>query len=502
MRRRTARIARVFLLVGLCLPASAGLAARQAEPAPPQRTPAPPSATEPQRWVGQVELPGMQLDFSVTFTPLPDASGHAGTLDIPLQGLSAGPLSRVVVSPESIAFTLEIPGAPEANWPVFEFTPDEGGGTATGVIRQSGMEFPASMRRVEAGEDAHVGPRRPQHPVPPFPYEQREVEYVNPADGTRLAGTLTVPPGPGPHPAALLITGSGPQDRDESLLGHKPFLVLADHLTRRGIAVLRVDDRGVGGSTGDVSQASADVFAGDALAGVEFLAAQPGIDPARIGLIGHSEGGIVGPLAASRSERVAFVVMLAGTGLPGEDILRLQLADVMRASGADEETIARQGEAQGRLFELLRRGASDDELRAAVDVMVRDEVARSGQPADDATIQAAVAAQMAALTSPWFRSFLVHDPRPALRQVRCPVLALNGSLDVQVAADVNLAEIAAALEEGGNPDHTAVKLDGLNHLFQTAQTGGVEEYAMIEETFAPAALDLIAGWIRARVGLE
>jgi pimeloyl-ACP methyl ester carboxylesterase len=356
------------------------------------------------------------------------------------------------------------------------------------------------MEMLAEGESAD--PVRPQTPQPPFPYVSREVTYTNDADGTRLAGTLTVPEGAGPFPAALLITGSGPQNRDEEIFGHKPFWVIADHLSRNGIAVLRADDRGVGDSLGDMATATTEDFAGDALAGVRFLAAQRGIDAGAIGLIGHSEGGIIAPMVATRSDDVAFIVLLAGTGVPGVDLMVMQLEATQRSIGRSEENIARQAVVQRRLLERAAAGADLPEITETVAELTRIQVSTvpEAQRPTAEQLEPGIEAQAAQLMAPWFRFFLNFDPRSALRNVRVPTLAMNGSLDTQVPARVNLEEIESALEVAGNTDITVQELDGLNHLFQTAETGSPTEYATIEETFSPTALRLITDWILARVG--
>lgn len=488
-----------------------------AQPAAPGQsasaTPAPPAsgtatASAPERWKGVIDLPGgVQLEFVVAQSAGPD--GLIARMDIPMQGVSSAPLQDVAREGDILRFTLKPPGAPEAVWAKFQVTVDDGAGTASGSLSQAGGTFPVRMTRLAAGETGL--PRRPQDPVPPFPYAQEEVTYTNAEDGTRLAGTLTIPEGPGPHPAVVLITGSGPQDRDEALMGHRPFLVLADHLTRQGIAVLRSDDRGVGGSTGSVDAGSSTIFAGDALAGVALLKARPEIDPARIGLVGHSEGGIVAPIAAARSRDVAFIVLLAGTGVPGRDVLREQRRLVMKAEGVADQQVEGAAESMDKAIELAASGADnaavEEEVRAAVERELEqarqstDPAARQQAEQAAASIDAIVRAQAGVLTAPWFRSFLAFDPREALRQVRCPVLAINGSLDAQVSPAQNLPEIRKALEEAGNTDVTIVELHALNHLFQTCETGAPSRYQKNEETFAPKALEVVSTWIRARTGL-
>jgi pimeloyl-ACP methyl ester carboxylesterase len=343
-------------------------------------------------------------------------------------------------------------------------------------------------------------PRRPQEPAPPFPYVQREVGYDN--GPIHLAGTLTLPEGRGPFPAVLLITGSGAQNRDEEIFGHKPFLVLADHLTRADIAVLRVDDRGVGGSTGDTGSSTTADFAADALAGVRFLASQPEIFKDRIGLLGHSEGGLVAALAASRSREVAFVVLLGTSGVPGYDLLVDQVEATARAAGAPEATAKQLVALERQALDAIRAEKDEAALRAKLTPILRAaaELAAPGQRAAGGDLDAAVERQVKASTSPWFRFFLSFDPRPVLRQVSVPVLAVGGNKDVQVPAARNLPAIERALQQGGAKDITIRRIPELNHLFQHAKTGSPAEYGAIEETFDPDLLGIITRWILARFG--
>jgi pimeloyl-ACP methyl ester carboxylesterase len=298
----------------------------------------------------------------------------------------------------------------------------------------------------------------------------------------------------------VLITGSGAQDRDETIFGHKPFLVLSDYLTRRGIAVLRVDDRGVGGSTGSVPNSTSADFAGDVLAGVAYLRSRKEIDPARIGLIGHSEGGIIAPMVASRSRDIAFIVMLAGTGLPGDEVMYAQGAAILKALGADSEQLARQKEIQQRIFTVVRKEKNNGVAKAKVTASLKDLAAKLGQDDKNQMLEALpqVEGEVSRVFTPWFRFFLEYDPRPALRKVTCPVLALEGQKDLQCDARTNLPAIAAALKEGGNKDVTTKELPGLNHLFQTCKTGAISEYGAIEETIAPVVLETIGDWILQR----
>lgn len=345
---------------------------------------------------------------------------------------------------------------------------------------------------------------RPQNPRPPFPYRQLEVTFTNTNAAIALAGTLTIPRGKGPFPAAVLISGSGAQDRDETLMGHKPFLVLADHLTRRGIAVLRYDDRGFGKSGGSFAGATTRDFADDAEAALAFLGGRREIDAHSIGLIGHSEGGIVAPMVAARNAGVAFIVMLAGSGLPGEDILIKQGELIAWAEGASVLQIEENRSLQRQLFALLKQEKDEQQLRRRALGILQDRVSQVSREDRQklGITRRSLQAQVDRLLSPWMRFFIAYDPRPALRRVRCPVLALIGANDLQVSARENLAAIRTALQAGGNRDYTVRKLPGLNHLFQHSKSGALSEYSRIEETMAPSILRLVSDWIRRRFSLK
>lgn len=350
----------------------------------------------------------------------------------------------------------------------------EDGASMNGTWTQGTASLSLPLKRVEKATEL----RRPQMPQPPFPYKAEEVTYANPkAPGVQLSGTLTLPQGSGPFTAALLLTGSGPQDRDESLMGHKPFLVIADYLTRRGIAVLRVDDRGVGKSTGRFNTATTADFAGDAEAGLAFLKSRKEIDSARIGLIGHSEGGLIAPLIASRHPEVAFVVMLAGPGVTGAEVVTGQVGAMVRASGAPAEAVAKAEETQRNIMQVVVEEPDDAKAEERLKAIAGPNP------------------QIKALLTPWYRYFAAYNPRPVLEKVKQPVLALNGDKDVQIVAEDNLPEIRAALTKGGNKNFEIVKLHDLNHLFHTAKTGMPNEYGAIEETFSPKALQIMGDWV-------
>ncbi len=356
-----------------------------------------------------------------------------------------------------------------------------------GQWKQAGQAIDLDLRPVEE----IPRPNRPQDPQPPFPYEQQEVIFENIPAGIQLAGTLTIPEGSGPFPVLVTISGSGSQDRNSTFFEHKPFWVIADYLARLGMAVLRYDDRGVGGSTNSETEATTSDLAGDVIAAVSFLLDHPDIDPNRIGLIGHSEGGIIAPMVATEIEDVALIVLLAGPGLTGSQILLDQNEDILRAQGVSEQDIELRLTYLGRVFQILQDNPDDTVAKE----MIKEAIIQIYGPGSS---QEELDNQAEAWTSAWMRFFILYDPVPTLAQVTCPILALFCELDIQVDPKQNLPVMESILAEAGHTDYLVHELPGLNHLFQTAQTGVIEEYSQIEETFSPAALDLIGSWISER----
>jgi len=417
------------------------------------------------------------------------AGALRSTLDSPDQGAMGIKIDTLWVTADSLHLAMRALNAR------YDARFGDADSSLAGLWAQSGVAVPLTLKR----NNQPVVVRRPQEPVRPFPYDTLDVVYPNARAGIKLAGTLTTPRGTGPFPCALLITGSGPEDRNEALFGHKPFWVLADHLTRKGIAVLRVDDRGVGGSTGSPRGSTSEDFAGDVLAGIEFLKTRKEIDPRKIGLIGHSEGGLIAPMVAARSKDVAFIVLMAGPGVRGDSILIMQAAAMRRLQGMSDAQIAREATAMRNAHEMARRGDSLGIERASRELVeVQVAMVPEEQRASVGNLDTLALAAKRQLSLPWIRFFVSYDPRPTLMKVKCPVLALNGSKDFQVPPKENLAAVSAALQAGGNRDATVKELPGLNHMFQTATTGAMSEYAAIEETIAPAALDEMSGWIAAR----
>lgn len=347
---------------------------------------------------------------------------------------------------------------------------------------------------------------RPQDPALPLPYRAEDVTVaVTPAEGEghTLAGTITLPDpavwGEGPYPGVVLISGSGGQNRDCLIFGHKPFLVLSDRLTRAGVAVLRYDDRGVAGSTGDFAAATTKDFADDARAAAALLREHPAVDRTRVGLIGHSEGGLIAPLVANADPMTAFIVLLAGPGVVGSEILIYQSELMFRQTNQTDEWIATSSGIRREIFDAIVRDATEDELLPLAKKLVAHEMSYLQ---DEAGRERVAKSTLAQFSSPWLRQFAKMDPRDALAFVRVPVLALNGTKDMQVPADANLGEIERALTGGACPSVTAVRMVGLNHMFQPAETGMLGEYPVIATTFDERAMGLIAGWVRASTPVE
>ncbi|MGE5599306.1 MAG: alpha/beta hydrolase family protein [Bacteroidota bacterium] len=443
-------------------------------------------------WAGKLSLPAGELELVFRIERGDDGT-YAARMDVPAQGATGIPVSRVSCGDGAVRLEVaSING-------LFEGSPGAGADEIAGAWKQNGVSLPLVLRRTAQAPAL----RRPQEPKPPFPYSSEEVVFTADKAGIRLAGTLTLPGTGAPFPAVILITGSGPQDRDETILGHRPFLVLADYLTRRGIAVLRVDDRGVGGSTGSLDEATTSDLADDVLAGAAYLRTRKEIDPARVGLIGHSEGGLIAPLAAVRAKDLACLVLLAAPGLPGEEIICRQTALILKAAGADDKLISRETGLQRRLFAVVKGEKDDQTARERLALIYREYLKALTDEERQALgeIEAYIAGQTRMLLTPWFRFFLTYDPIPALRQVECPVLALNGVKDLQVPCEDNLGAIEAALREGRTRDYTVKRLPDLNHLFQTCRTGHPAEYGLIEETLAPQVLETVGDWLASRFGL-
>ena len=331
---------------------------------------------------------------------------------------------------------------------------------------------------------------RPQEPKEPFNYIIEDVEFKNNMDSISLAGTLTYPKEGSNFPAVILISGSGPQDRNSDMMNHKPFMVIADFLTNKGIAVLRVDDRGTGASEGNYNATGLDGFVSDTNSAFEFIKTHSAINPAKIGLIGHSLGGVIAPIIASKNQDVSFIVLLAGSGIRGDKLMLLQKEIIERKLGVPEAGITQgQNYMKGAYNIILNSNNDDNQLQSDLKDYFNEIF---GAMLTDSQIKS-LSEQM---SMHWLTDFIKFDPKESLSKTKCPVLALNGANDLQVPPKENLEAIEAILLANGNTNTETMTLDDLNHLFQESKTGLPNEYAIIEQTFSPMALDIMFEWIK------
>lgn len=431
-------------------------------------------------WHGTLSFQGTQLPVIFHFSETENELN--ATMDSPSQAVF-GVVATSAKFQDSV-LNLEL-----ANGAIKYYGVLKTNGNFEGDFKQGGAVIPLVLSRKEPKK---VKVNRPQDPKAPFPYQSEEVFFQNVKAGIQLAGTLTFPKGKGKFPAVILISGSGAQDRNEEIVGHKPFLVISDYLTRNGIAVLRFDERGVGESEGDFATATTTDFATDVEAALNFLKTKKQIDQGNIGLIGHSEGGIIAPLLASKSSDVNFIVMLAGPGLPGMELMLSQKAAAERAGGANEMQIAMARKPVEEAYKIILASEAGPELTATIQEHFKK--AYAGAMSENQIVQFSKQ-----ITTPWWVKFLKNDPSVYLKKVNVPVLAMNGSKDVQVPADENLSAIEAELTKGGNKNVTIKKFKNLNHLFQESETGLPSEYGKIEQTFSAEAMEFMTQWILGQV---
>lgn len=437
------------------------------------------------KWNGLLKLPGFEL--RIVFNVSKNGETYATTMDSPDQGAFGIPMTSTELRGMSLKITHTAASI------VYEgkISDDQ---KITGTFTQAGQVFPLELTRTAVDKKAII---RPQDPVKPYPYYCEDVVIHNVTDSVDIAGTLTLPTKDGIYPVVILISGSGPQNRDEELLGHKPFLILSDFLTRNGIAVLRFDDRGTNLSTGSFSQATSVDFAHDVECVVKYLINRKEINKAKIGLIGHSEGGIIAPIVAAANKNVSFIVLMAGTGVRGDELLLMQQEAIGKVSGVSDNDLAKIKFINRKAFDIVLENTDnkilETKLSEYLKTIVKDIPAsqRSEGMTDDQLIELIVKQT----TSPWMLYFIRHDPAQVLNNVKCPVLAINGSNDLQVPSKSNLEAIRASLIKAGNQNFTITELNGLNHLFQECKTGNPAEYSTIEQTISPVALKAILEWI-------
>jgi len=441
------------------------------------------------KWQGLLKVQGMEL--TIVFNISNEEDSLIATMDSPDQGAFGLTVQEVNFKDNQLNLSMNTP-------PIQYEGILNSSGEIEGIFNQAGYDFPLVLSQEEVKKS---NKKKPQEPVEPFPYSSEDITFENKSAGIKLAGTLTMPTEGNYFPAVVLISGSGAQDRDEALLGHKPFLVLSDHLTKQGIAVLRYDDRGTAKSEGDFSTATSADFKTDVASALDYLKSRKEIDADNIGLIGHSEGGIVAPMVSVESKDVAFIVLMAGTGIRGDELLLRQSELIGKASGMSDAELKTAREFNRGAYDIIVNTINEASIREELKKYLEESVTKNPELATANGLREEIFVNqvLGQLTSPWIQYFLKHDPAKVLKEVDCPVLAIIGEKDLQVPSEVNLDAIEVALEEGGNTQYIVKELAGLNHLFQEAKSGSPSEYAQIEQTIAPQALELMSSWILEQV---
>lgn len=429
-------------------------------------------------WKGKLSLPMGQLNL--VFNISREGGFYKATCDSPDQGVNGIPTESATLT--GYVLTIKIP-AISASYKG-ELKED---GKIYGAFTQ-GLPFPLVLEKGEIEK-----PKRPQEPQPPFPYKIEEVTFRNEGAGITLAGTLSLPQTENNFPAVVLITGSGAQNRDEELMGHKPFLVIADFLTRRGIAVLRFDDRGTAQSGGDFKASTSIDFATDAAAALKYLKTRKEINPEQTGLLGHSEGGSVSFIQAAKDKGVAFIVSLAGPGVRGDSLMLKQAEAIFKSQGMAEAAWLSLKPSLRKRYAILTQDKSAEQVKAEFHENVMKTIP-PGTTVDD-NLKKRMENEINAMTAPWYIQFMKYDPTNDLKKITCPVFALNGEKDIQVDAAMNLKAIEENIRSNGNKKVKTKLYPGLNHLFQHCKQCTLGEYGQLEETISPEVLKDIADWI-------
>lgn len=437
-------------------------------------------------WYGSLDVGITKLRMVLHIQQSGD--NYSATMDSPDQNAKDIPVPNITFKTDTLKIDLSNLGAKYVG--VYDAESE----TIEGIFSQMGQNL-----EVDFSREKIAAAKRPQTPEPPFPYHSEDLTFRNEKEGINLAGTLTYPKKGKDFPAVILIVGSGPHDRNEEIFHHKPFLVIADYLTRHGIAVLRYDDRGVGQSSGQFSGATTADLATDVEAAFKYLKTRPEINASKIGLIGHSEGGMIAPIVAVKHSDVDFVVLLAGPAVKGADILLEQQLLIGKAEGMPEHVLKINSKINKKAFEMIENTKDSVELGKKLKEHVESSLKKypewNTEKERGVTDKAFVKMILGSYMDPWMRYFIAYDPQPVLEKLKTPILALDGTNDVQVSAKQNLPALKKALKKAGNKDVTIKKMKNLNHLFQESKSGSISEYAEIEQTFSPKALEIIKNWI-------
>jgi len=437
------------------------------------------------QWNGVLKVQGTQL--RLVFNVVKTQNGFSATMDSPDQGAKDIPVTNTTFENSNVKFEVANAG--------IEYIGILKDNEIVGTFKQGGQEFPLNLFKKAIAKEVV---KRPQEPSKPYSYYSEDVTFQNTKANISLAGTLTLPEKEGIFPVVILISGSGPQNRDEELLGHKPFLVISDYLTKNGIAVLRYDDRGVGQSKGDFKTSTSADFATDVESAIAYLKTRKEINKKKIGLVGHSEGGLIAPIVASKSKDISFIVLMAGPGIQGDKLLLLQQERIAKANGVSKTEIEKSIQLNAKLFEIVVKSNDDMELKTDLTNSINETIKSdtSAEIPTGMTKEKFVSMQVNQISSPWMQYFMKFNPATTLEKVKCPVFAVNGEKDLQVPPKENLTAIENALTKGKNKNVTTKEFPNLNHLFQECKTGSPSEYSTIEQTFSPIALVEITKWIK------
>lgn len=438
-------------------------------------------------WLGRLSTGGVWL--RIVFNVSADDAGHlSATMDSPDQGAKGIPMEETIFTADTLIIKAPMMRGQYRGVMVNDTSIE-------GTWTQSGLDYQLNLTR----QLEEFKLNRPQEPQPPFPYIEERIKFPSLTGDFELGATMTLPGENGPYPAVILVSGSGSQNRDEEIFGHKPFLVLADHLTRGGIAVLRYDDRGVGESGGDAAGATSGDLAGDARAAINYLLTRSDIARDKIGVIGHSEGGLIGLKLAAESGDIAFLVSLAGPGVKGRTILEDQTEYISRLGGLPEDVIEQSMQVNRKIYGIMEEYEDPQEGIDSIFAFVTAFYTEQGMEKEIIDqVTANISKSINPGSYPWLRYFVLSDPGSYFADIKCPVLALNGEKDCQVMAEKNVDALVSGLKDAGNDDLTGKIFPGLNHLFQTSDTGLPDEYGEIEETMSPEVLDVILQWISKR----
>ncbi|SMO67736.1 alpha/beta hydrolase family protein [Solitalea koreensis] len=438
-------------------------------------------------WFGRVDL---GISLRLAFHISEQGNAFKATMDSPDQKAFGIAVDKITINNDTLQLSIERIGFNYVGVVNKDFQ------QINGKLSQGSISKELNLSRSEVKKDAA---NRPQEPKPPFEYVNEDISFHNTKDSVTLSGTFSHPSTSGKYPVLVLISGSGPQDRDETMADHKPFLVIADYLVKNGFAVLRYDDRGFGKSTGSFANSSLYNFAEDAKAAVRYLKTRNDVDQKNIGLIGHSEGGYIAPMIAAQSKDIAYIVLLAGPGIKGSDVILTQNRLIRAANHTPEERINQESDLIKNCTSITASGSkkNNQQLRTQFEAFwnLLSPIEQQALGSKEAFVES----RTEIWTAPWYSDFIHFDPSIYLQKVKCPVLAMNGTKDLQVEYQSNLEALSRNLSIAKNKHCTFAAMEGLNHLFQTATTGTIDEYEQIEETFSPKALKLMSDWLKQEI---